>query len=204
MLETYTTLIAALGRLDLAYLHLLEGPDRDLTGRLRKNWPRLQEVRDSWKLAVAERVAHRPTEQLHAETEGEATPTQAAGQVADRAVLLVPQRERGTDEAVLPEDYQRIMEVVRRADGPVMVKQVCAELAMSCAPAREEALRAYRAAVTARSTPAHDRGERRRTRVPDRSAHGLRTREDRAEVRELEQEEGWPALTRPRETIRPA
>ncbi|WP_258564025.1 hypothetical protein [Streptomyces himalayensis] len=74
------------------------------------------------------------------ETEEEATPTQAAGQVAGRAVLLVPQRERGTDEAILPEDYQRIMEVVRRADRPVMVKQVCAELGMSCDPARAEAL----------------------------------------------------------------
>ncbi|MDX3452851.1 alkene reductase [Streptomyces sp. ME02-8801-2C] len=39
VLETYTTLIAGLARLDLAYLHLLESPDRDLTNRLRKDWP---------------------------------------------------------------------------------------------------------------------------------------------------------------------
>ncbi|MFJ5722982.1 hypothetical protein [Streptomyces sp. NPDC093149] len=103
----------------------------------------LQEVRDELEeLAVAERVAYRLVGQLHAETERETTPAQAAGQVAGRAVLLVPQRERGMDEAVLPEDCQRIMDVVRRADGPVMVKQVCAELGMSYEPARSEALRA--------------------------------------------------------------
>ncbi|MEH0420818.1 alkene reductase [Streptomyces sp. B21-083] len=39
VLETYTALIAGLAPLDLAYLHLLEGPDRDLTARLRKDWP---------------------------------------------------------------------------------------------------------------------------------------------------------------------
>ena len=33
VLETYTTVIAALARLDLAYLHLIESPDRDLTTR---------------------------------------------------------------------------------------------------------------------------------------------------------------------------
>ncbi|WP_433920746.1 hypothetical protein OIE50_50495 [Streptomyces canus] len=93
------------------------------------------------ELAVAERVARRLVEQLHAETEREATLTQAAGQSAGRAVLLVPQREHGMDEAVLQDDYQRIMDVVRRADTPVMVKQVCAELGMSTEPARSEALR---------------------------------------------------------------
>jgi hypothetical protein len=103
----------------------------------------LQEVRDELEeLAVAERVARRLAEQLHVETKREATPAQAAGQVAGRAVLLVPQRERGVDEAVLPEDYQRIMDVVRRADASVMVKQVCGELGMSTEPARSEAMRA--------------------------------------------------------------
>ncbi|MGX4694742.1 hypothetical protein [Streptomyces sp. JNUCC 63] len=103
----------------------------------------LQEVRDGLEeLDVAERVARRLAEQLHAEAEREATSALAAGQVAGRAVLLVPQRERGMDEAMLPADYQRIMGVVRRADGPVMVKQVCAELGMSSEPARSEALHA--------------------------------------------------------------
>ncbi|MET7859216.1 hypothetical protein ABZS81_18700 [Streptomyces sp. NPDC005318] len=46
-------------------------------------------------------------------------------------MLLVPQRERGMDEAALPGDYRRIMDVVRQADGPVMVKQVCTELGIA-------------------------------------------------------------------------
>ncbi|WP_033819551.1 alkene reductase [Kitasatospora sp. MBT63] len=37
--EVYGALIGRLAGLDLAYLHLLEGPDRDLTARLRKAWP---------------------------------------------------------------------------------------------------------------------------------------------------------------------
>ncbi|MFF8293288.1 alkene reductase [Streptomyces sp. NPDC016309] len=37
--ETYGSLTDRLAQLDLAYLHLLEGPDRDLTRRLRKDWP---------------------------------------------------------------------------------------------------------------------------------------------------------------------
>ncbi|MFE2037630.1 hypothetical protein ACFXBB_31145 [Streptomyces scopuliridis] len=93
------------------------------------------------ELAVAERVARRMVEQLCAEMEREATPAQAAGQVAGRAVLLVPQRERGMDEVVLPEDYQRITDVVRQADLPVMVRQVCAKLGMSTEPSRSEAMR---------------------------------------------------------------
>jgi len=101
----------------------------------------LQEVRDELEeLAVAERVARRLAEQVR--TEAERTVTPSAGQVAGRAVLAVPQRERGMDETVLPTDYQRIMDVVRRADGPVMVKQVCGELGISTEPARSEAMRA--------------------------------------------------------------
>jgi N-ethylmaleimide reductase len=37
--ETYEALIERIAGLDLAYLHLVEGPDRDLTARLRKAWP---------------------------------------------------------------------------------------------------------------------------------------------------------------------
>ncbi|WP_406723621.1 hypothetical protein WJ438_01540 [Streptomyces sp. GD-15H] len=101
----------------------------------------LQEVRDELEeLAVAERVARRLAEQVRAEAGSAVTPS--AGQVAGRVVLAVPQRERGMDETVLPADYQRIMDVVRRADGPVMVKQVCTELGISLEPARSEAMRA--------------------------------------------------------------
>lgn len=100
----------------------------------------LQVVRDELEeLTVAERVVHRLTDQLRAEAERIVTPP--AVQVAGRAVLAVPQRERGMDETVLPGDYQRVMDVVRRADGPVMVKQVCGELGISLEPARSEAMR---------------------------------------------------------------
>lgn len=68
--------------------------------------------------------------------------TSPAGRVAGRAVLAVPPRERGMDETVLPADHQRIMDMVRRADGPVMVKLVCGELGISLEPARSEAMRA--------------------------------------------------------------
>ncbi|MEU6090880.1 hypothetical protein ABZ865_29620 [Streptomyces sp. NPDC047085] len=82
----------------------------------------LQEVRDELEeLTVAERVARRLVEQLHAETR---TTPGGAGQVAGRAVL---QRERDTDETGLPVDYQRIMDVVRRAATPVMVKRTRAD-----------------------------------------------------------------------------
>jgi N-ethylmaleimide reductase len=37
--ETYTALVAGLAQRGLAYLHLIESPDRDLTARLRKDWP---------------------------------------------------------------------------------------------------------------------------------------------------------------------
>ncbi|MFE9247941.1 alkene reductase [Streptomyces sp. NPDC007088] len=36
---TYAALVAGLARLDLAYLHLVESADRELTHRLRKDWP---------------------------------------------------------------------------------------------------------------------------------------------------------------------
>jgi hypothetical protein len=85
----------------------------------------LHVVRDELEeLTVAERVARRLVEQLHAETR---TTPGGAGQVAGRAVLPVPQRERDTDETGLPVDHQRIMDVVRRAATPVMVKRTRAD-----------------------------------------------------------------------------
>ncbi|WP_405959052.1 alkene reductase [Streptomyces sp. NBC_00868] len=36
--EVYEALLDKLADMDLAYLHLMEGPDRDLTARLRKTW----------------------------------------------------------------------------------------------------------------------------------------------------------------------
>jgi N-ethylmaleimide reductase len=37
--QTYAALVGSLAPLDLAYLHMVEGPDRDLARRLRKDWP---------------------------------------------------------------------------------------------------------------------------------------------------------------------
>ncbi|BDM74644.1 alkene reductase (plasmid) [Streptomyces nigrescens] len=37
--EVYGALLERLAGLELAYLHLMEGPDRSLTARLRKDWP---------------------------------------------------------------------------------------------------------------------------------------------------------------------
>lgn len=37
--EVYLALLDRLAGLDLAYLHLMEGPNRELTPRLRKVWP---------------------------------------------------------------------------------------------------------------------------------------------------------------------
>jgi hypothetical protein len=44
--------------------------------------------------------------------------------MAGRAVMLVPHRGPGTQETMLPPDYQRILNVVREAGGPVTARQV--------------------------------------------------------------------------------
>ncbi|WP_405676336.1 hypothetical protein OG239_41610 [Streptomyces sp. NBC_00868] len=46
------------------------------------------------------------------------------GQVGGRAVMLIPHREPGADESMLPPDYQRILAAVRQAAGPVMARGV--------------------------------------------------------------------------------
>ncbi|MGI5133382.1 MULTISPECIES: hypothetical protein [unclassified Streptomyces] len=46
------------------------------------------------------------------------------------------------DEVVMPEDHQRIMDVVRRAQAPVTVEQICAGMGLSTERARSEAMRA--------------------------------------------------------------
>jgi hypothetical protein len=38
--------------------------------------------------------------------------------------MLIPQRELGAEETMLPPDYQRILAAVRQAAGPVMTRQV--------------------------------------------------------------------------------
>ncbi|WP_413801174.1 hypothetical protein [Streptomyces iranensis] len=51
-------------------------------------------------------------------------------QVGGHGVVLVPHRETGAGEDVLPPDYQRLMKIVRNAGGPVRVKDVGVELGL--------------------------------------------------------------------------
>lgn len=86
----------------------------------------LSEVRaERDELAVAERVWQRMSEQLANEQAAAGSPVV---QVAGRAVRLVPDRAPGTEASVLPTDYQRMLSIVAAAGGPVMVKDVGAEL----------------------------------------------------------------------------
>ncbi len=82
----------------------------------------LAEVRAEWdELAVAECVLERMTGQL---AEGRSAARPMPGQVAGRAVMLIPHREPGVEEDALPWDYQRIIAAVRQAAGPVMAREV--------------------------------------------------------------------------------
>ncbi|WP_438296236.1 hypothetical protein [Streptomyces sp. HUAS TT7] len=91
----------------------------ELEERLAKQ---LAEVRaERHELAVAERVLERVSEELAGERVSAAP---VPGQVGGQAVMLVPHRVPGVEEAMLPPDYQRILAVVRKAAGPVMARQV--------------------------------------------------------------------------------
>ncbi|MFG2661718.1 hypothetical protein [Streptomyces sp. NPDC048425] len=118
------------------------------------------------ELTVAERVARRLAEQMRAETDQEGIQPRGARQGAGRAVLLVPQRERGTDEAALPKDYQQVMDAVRRANGPAMVKQVCRVLGLSTEPARSEARRSKLNRLAERGWPTGSSPRCERTSTP--------------------------------------
>ncbi|MFE9643310.1 hypothetical protein ACFYO0_03935 [Streptomyces sp. NPDC006365] len=90
-----------------------------LEERLAKQLAKVRAERD--ELAVAERVLERMSEQIAVERTVAAP---AAGRVAGRAVLMVPHRAPGVEEAALPPEYRRILAVVRQAGGAVMVRQV--------------------------------------------------------------------------------
>ncbi|MGV4989200.1 hypothetical protein ACVB8X_43895 [Streptomyces sp. NRAIS4] len=91
----------------------------ELEEQLAKQLTEVRAERD--ELAVAERVLERMTGQL-AEERASAAPV--PGQVAGRAVMLIPHREPGVEEDSLPWDYQRIIAAVRQAAGPVMAREV--------------------------------------------------------------------------------
>jgi hypothetical protein len=82
----------------------------------------LEELRaERGDLAAAERVWARMREQFAAE---DAVAVPVSVQVAGAAVLQVPYRAPGVAESALPPEYQRILAAVRKAAGPVMVRQV--------------------------------------------------------------------------------
>jgi hypothetical protein len=84
----------------------------ELEEQLVKQLAQVRAERD--ELAVAERVWQRMAEQLAAETKASAPPT---AQVAGRPVLMVPHREGGMDETVLPPEYQKVLAIVRDGAG---------------------------------------------------------------------------------------
>ncbi|WP_030805263.1 hypothetical protein [Streptomyces sp. NRRL F-2799] len=91
----------------------------ELEEQLAKQLAGVRDERD--ELAVAERVLERITVQL---VEERASARPVPGQVAGRTVMLIPHREPGTDESMLPPDYQRIITAVRQAAGPIMAREV--------------------------------------------------------------------------------
>lgn len=91
----------------------------ELEEQLAKQLAEVPAERD--ELAVTQGVLERMTGQL-AEERASATPM--PGQVAGRAVMLIPHREPGVEEGSLPWDYPRIITAVRQAAGPVMAREV--------------------------------------------------------------------------------
>lgn len=91
---------------------------------------RLADVRvERDELVVAERVVQRISEQGFGEYLLLA-PALPEAQVGGRSVLLIPARVGDLNAEALPPDYQRILAIVRDADGPVKVKEVGAKLGL--------------------------------------------------------------------------
>lgn len=91
----------------------------ELEEQLAEQLAEIRAERD--ELAVVERVLERVSEQL-ADERAQTVPL--PGQVGGRAVVLIPHREPGANDAMLPPDYQRILAAVRQAAGPVMAREV--------------------------------------------------------------------------------
>jgi hypothetical protein len=85
------------------------------------------------ELVIAERVLHRLAEQDRIEAEGAVAAAPVKAQAAGRAVLLIPHRGENPDEASLPADYRKILQIVGAADGPVQVRAVGEELGLEVA-----------------------------------------------------------------------
>lgn len=121
-----------------------------LTEELTKQLPEVQAERE--ELVIAERVLHRLAEQDRAGAEAAVAAAPTPAQVAGRAVLLIPHREQSPDEAALPADYRKILQIVRDADGPVQVRSVGEELSL------ETTVRCKLEPLRAKLTKLADRG----------------------------------------------
>ena len=114
---------------------------------------RLGEVEtERGELVIAERVLLRLAEQDRAEAEAAVAVAPVKAQVAGRAVLLIPHRGEALDETALPDDYRRILQIVRAGDGPVQVRAVGEELGL------EVAVRGKLEPLRAKMTKLADRG----------------------------------------------
>ncbi|MET7854953.1 hypothetical protein ABZT48_43980 [Streptomyces avermitilis] len=91
----------------------------ELEEQLAKQLAEVRAERD--ELAVAERVLERMIGQL---AEERLSLRPVPGQVGGRTVMLIPHREPGSDESLLPQDYRRIIAAVRQSAGPVMAREV--------------------------------------------------------------------------------
>ncbi|MEU8779544.1 hypothetical protein [Streptomyces sp. NPDC048606] len=104
------------------------------------------------ELVIAERVLLRLAEQDRAEAEAAVEVAPVKAQVAGRAVLLVPHRGEALGETALPDDYRRILRIVRAGDGPVQVRAVGEELGL------EVGVRGKLEPLRAKMTKLADRG----------------------------------------------
>ncbi|MER7000503.1 hypothetical protein [Streptomyces sp. NPDC000410] len=109
----------------------------ELEEQLAKQSAEVRAERD--ELTVAERLLDRVSEQL-ADERASAAPR--PGQVGGQAVMLIPHRAQGVEEATLPPDCQRTLAAVRQGAGPVVARQVGEVLAVAVSVrARLEPLR---------------------------------------------------------------
>lgn len=83
----------------------------------------------------AERAGEADDPAVAAELERVTTAPGAGG------MLLVPHREPGMDESVLPADYQAIMTIVAAAPDPVPAKDISVRLGRGTAPGQVEPVR---------------------------------------------------------------
>ncbi|MEV5758297.1 hypothetical protein AB0L61_16185 [Streptomyces tendae] len=108
--------------LDPELLERITARRAELDGLEEQLAEQLAEIRaERDELAVAAKVLERMSEQLAGER---ASAVSAPGQVGGQAVMLIPHRGAGVEEATLPPGYQRILAAVRQAAGPVMARQV--------------------------------------------------------------------------------